>query len=231
MTSPLLLGGIATSQPLDSDLTSIAGLITTAFGRGLLDDADAAAGRASLGLDAVYESLGAIRATSASGRYLAMQSDSISDTVTTLSELQLTPLWIDGSFTLDRIGAQVATGGGAGAVIRLGIFGTTAGLPDARLVDAGTIDATSATAQEITISLAVTPGLYWIGAASQVATCTAKTVGEPTGIGLSAATLATALGASHCMYWKSSVTGAFPANVGATSGTGKANIRVAVRRA
>jgi hypothetical protein len=35
-------------QPLDSDLTAIAALTTTAFGRGLLDDADAAAGRATL---------------------------------------------------------------------------------------------------------------------------------------------------------------------------------------
>ena len=37
-------------QPLDSDLTSIAGMATTAWGRGLLDDADAAAGRTSLGI-------------------------------------------------------------------------------------------------------------------------------------------------------------------------------------
>lgn len=37
-------------QPVDSDLTSIASLTTTAFGIGLLDDANAAAGRTSLGV-------------------------------------------------------------------------------------------------------------------------------------------------------------------------------------
>lgn len=37
-------------QPLDSDLTSIAALTTTSFGRGLLDDADASTGRTTLGV-------------------------------------------------------------------------------------------------------------------------------------------------------------------------------------
>lgn len=45
-----LQGQIDGKQPLDSDLTSIAALTTTAFGRGLLDDADAPAGRTSLGV-------------------------------------------------------------------------------------------------------------------------------------------------------------------------------------
>jgi hypothetical protein len=40
----------AASQPLDSDLTAIAALTTTSFGRGFLTYADAAAGRTGLGL-------------------------------------------------------------------------------------------------------------------------------------------------------------------------------------
>lgn len=40
----------STYQPLDTDLTAIAALTTTSHGRGLLDDADAAASRVSLGL-------------------------------------------------------------------------------------------------------------------------------------------------------------------------------------
>jgi len=42
--------GITDAQPLDADLTSIAALTTTTFGRQFLDRADAAAGRTHLGL-------------------------------------------------------------------------------------------------------------------------------------------------------------------------------------
>jgi hypothetical protein len=42
-----------TYQPLDADLTSIAALSTTAFGRGLLEQADAATARTTLGLGTI----------------------------------------------------------------------------------------------------------------------------------------------------------------------------------
>lgn len=49
-TQAELTASLAGYQALDSDLTNIAALTTTAFGRGLLDDADATAARVSLGL-------------------------------------------------------------------------------------------------------------------------------------------------------------------------------------
>lgn len=56
----------ANVQPLDSDLTAIAALSTTAYGRSLLELADAAAGRTSLGLGSA--------ATHAHSDYLAASS-------------------------------------------------------------------------------------------------------------------------------------------------------------
>lgn len=49
--------GSAAYQPLDSDLTSIAALSTTAHGRGLLDDVDAAASRTSINAQAASSEL------------------------------------------------------------------------------------------------------------------------------------------------------------------------------
>lgn len=57
----------AFAQPLDSDLTALAALATTAFGRGFLDLADAAAGRTKLGLGTA--------ALSASGDFQPIDSD------------------------------------------------------------------------------------------------------------------------------------------------------------
>lgn len=57
----------AASQPVDSDLTAIAALTTTSYGRAFLALADAAAGRTALGLGTA--------ATSASGAFQAADSD------------------------------------------------------------------------------------------------------------------------------------------------------------
>jgi hypothetical protein len=68
----------AASQPLDSDLTAIAALTTTSFGRSFLDRADAAAGRTLLGLGTA--------ATSASTDFQPIDSD-----LTAIAALTTTP--------------------------------------------------------------------------------------------------------------------------------------------
>jgi hypothetical protein len=57
----------ATYQPLDSDLTSIAALTTTTFGRSLLTQADAAATRTTLGLGTAATTASTAYATAAQG--------------------------------------------------------------------------------------------------------------------------------------------------------------------
>jgi hypothetical protein len=64
-TTAELAAAVATLQPLDSDLTAIAALTTTAFGRGLLALADAAAGRTALGVDAAGTAASAVAAHAA----------------------------------------------------------------------------------------------------------------------------------------------------------------------
>lgn len=54
----------STYQPLDSDLTSIAALTTTSFGRSFLDRADEAAGRTHLGLGSLATQSGTFSGTS-----------------------------------------------------------------------------------------------------------------------------------------------------------------------
>jgi hypothetical protein len=65
---------IAASQPVDSDLTAIAALTTTSYGRALLALADAAAGRTALGLGTAATS--ASSAFDAAGAAAAAQSAS-----------------------------------------------------------------------------------------------------------------------------------------------------------
>lgn len=91
--------------------------------------------------------------------------------------LRLCPVFIPIEKTLDRIGAEITGAGESGSTLRLGIYrddGT--GFPGALLLDAGTIDATSATVQQITINQVITPGVYWIGGAVQGAPTTQPTV-------------------------------------------------------
>lgn len=89
-----------------------------------------------------------------------------------------TPFVVSGSGTLDRIGIRTQAGGSSGSVHRLGIYADN-GLyyPSTLVVDAGTVGTTGNFADAmITISVAVTPGLYWLACVQQGAPVTNATL-------------------------------------------------------
>jgi len=87
------------------------------------------------------------------------------------------PVFFSSAVTLTRIGAEVTGAGEANSVVRLGIYNDNGtGFPGTVLLDAGTIDGTSATIQEITISQAVPAGLFWMCAVVQAAPTTQPTL-------------------------------------------------------
>lgn len=142
----------------------------------------------------------------------------------------MVPFWVGAPFTADRIGIE-STASTANAVARLGIYGVNQyDEPSTMLLDAGTVDASTAIGAGgsfATISYAFLPGLYYLSAASQVASATFRTIVSylpPVSIN------ANPFGSTplNC-YYKTGIAGAF-ADVSALS-VGGAAIKVLVRAA
>lgn len=82
--------------------------------------------------------------------------------------LQAVAVYVPPGLTWDRISAHVQNAGASGSVIRLGIYLDNGnGVPGALLLDAGTIDGTSATSQQITISQVIREPIVWLAAVAQ----------------------------------------------------------------
>lgn len=111
-----------------------------------------------------------------SGVYYAVSGATTSTYTGTLTSIYMTPMYIPQKTTLTKIGINVATAGTTGALIKLGIYNnsttaTTGDVPTTLLLDAGTVASDTTGYKEITISQAVTPGLYWLVYQMTVATC------------------------------------------------------------
>lgn len=174
-----------------------------------------------------------------SGRYYAVASTQNTRTtaIPAEGELRYSPVWLD-TGTLDRIGARITVAGSAGAVVRLGIFAhdTTTGAPNTLLLDAGTIDGTSATDQEITINYTIsTAGIYWLAAVVQGGASTRPTMttvgGMPIQFAPTFTSLSTAIIGSAWSPRRTSISGALSSGAPSLTSTSSAAPVVAVRYA
>lgn len=137
------------------------------------------------------------------------------------------PLIITNSPTITAISARVNTAGSAGAVLRMGVFSDSAGQPATLLLDAGTVAATSSTTTVTisSLSLPLTPGLYWVAIVSQGAPATAPTmIGNSNCFAMTVASSLTnfiTVASIAAAYSQSGVSGAFSnaAQNGALSNT------------
>lgn len=105
----------------------------------------------------------------ASGRYYGPTVDISAGTLTSvIDRCWAVPFEVGKAVVVDRIASEVTIVGSGGNTIRLGIYGTTNGLPDALIVDAGTSDASILGAFEKVINTQLYPGLYWLCLVSNV---------------------------------------------------------------
>jgi hypothetical protein len=108
-----------------------------------------------------------------SGRYYLgapMHAALTTDSTFGLNVLMYRPFFLPVRRAFDRLGLNIssAAAGGSGAVIRMGIYTNTGGLPDALVVASSTISVETTGSKELTIANTLDPGLYWLCAVPQV---------------------------------------------------------------
>lgn len=119
--------------------------------------------------------------------------------------------------SFDRIGLYVWVGA-VGGTFRLGIYSDNAGKPDALLLDAGTVPATTGGEQVLTISQSLS-GVVWLAAVPQGAAVTALTfvgggASQPTSSRVGTTSITSNTGPSG--YTRTGVSGALPSTWGST---------------
>ena len=181
----------------------------------VVDDSDttmAATGTNKLHLaSSVKRYIGGIFYHSGTGRYWGSPNFAALTTFAfPTGEMYFTPVWVPIAMTADRLAINVTSGIASGTT-RLGIYSSDAnGVPNALVVDAGTVATTSSGVKEATISQALTPGLYWLAAVNQTAAATVSYYASSNNAFMYPYGTANAAFGHKVAYKQSSVTGALP---------------------
>lgn len=131
------------------------------------------------------------------------------------------PFWVSSARSFDRIGCEVTVAGAASSVVRLGIYADNgSGTPGVLILDAGTVAGDSLGTKEITVSQALSGGLYWLVAVGQGGTPQLRAVVNNLLGGAGVSSLAVATGASpRCGYTMTGTSGALPGTFTSTGQT------------
>jgi len=234
----VLDAGDVGAQPADSDLTAIAALTTTSFGRSLLTQADAAATLAAIGA----ASNAAVTFKAQVGDWVSEPHDGIYTATQTLNRLTYVPWLVPAGFAqTDGIAVEVTTVA-TSALCRLGIYlpHATTGRPGALVIDGGTVDFSSgggaAGIRTLTITATnLTPGsLIYVAVVPQGATAAARHINSGEVLrsyGYASSTVADVFRANGASaYYEDSVTGALPVNATPLIGSIVGQPLVALRR-
>jgi hypothetical protein len=159
----------------------------------------------------------------AAGQYLLTTSQNTGSLTgaPTVGTLRLAPWVVASTISIDRIGGEVTTAGDAGAKLRPAIYADSGNCyPAGLLLDGGQLAADGIAVVEGTVSLTLTPGLYWIGGVTQdtVGTVGVRSISSSwtPEVALSLGTSAPAAASQPLGFQQTSVTSTLPAVFTAT---------------
>jgi len=113
-----------------------------------------------------------------SGDYLLAPSFTTDTSPANVGFMTAYPIFLP-TTTVDRIGIEVTSAGGAGSLGRLGIYNSSSSgnYPDTLLLDAGTVAVSGSTGKkEATINQLITQGIYWLAHLSDTVSGSAPTL-------------------------------------------------------
>jgi hypothetical protein len=169
-----------------------------------------------------------VNPTYVSGQYYFANTGALSATAQASGFVYAFPWVVTAPLSISKIGSECTIAGAATSVVRIGVWNDTGNAyPGTLLLDAGTIDGTSATVQDITLgsALLLGPGLYWVGTVGQVAAVpTMRTALNPDcRFNFAAGTAKPSAGTTLGGYYQSGVTGAFGGSFTSTVNTYPSN--------
>lgn len=147
----------ASDADYDSEWADIDGLLPTGGAAG-----EVLVKQSATDYDAAWFKAVPNRIEPASGQYLAHEQITSSNSVLTLDRMHCVPIYVSNPGVYDRIAIRVQANATVSSVVRLGLYADNNGVPGDLILDAGTVDASSLGAKDLTINVTLPIGWVWL---------------------------------------------------------------------